>query len=148
MIARQLSVIIENKLGAITEVLAVLQEKGISLRASSLAESGEFGIFRIVVNEPDKVEQLLREANFIVRATQVLVLTLDDDSGSLYYNMRKLSNAGINVEFTYGFATSSDIGARVILKVDNLQAAVKVLNCEQSVSESDNVEDEIPEFYW
>ena len=147
MIVRQLSIIIENRLGAITEVLAVLKENGISLRASALADSSEFGIFRIVVNEPDKVEQLLRKSNFTIRVTQVIALTLDDDPGSLYHNMRKLSDAGINVEYTYGFAASSEAGARVILKVDNLQLAVRVLHGQQKF-DTESVEEEIPEFYW
>lgn len=148
MIVRQLSVILENRPGAITEVLAVLKENGVNLRASALTESGEFGIFRIVVNDPEKVERLLLNSNFTVRVTQVLGLTLDDDAGSLYQNMLKLTDAGINVEYTYGFAASADIGARVILKVDNLQLAVRILNEQQFQTNHNHEEDEIPGFYW
>jgi len=148
MIVRQLSVIVENRPGAITEVLAVLKENEVNLRASALAEKGEFGIFRIIVNDPEKVEELLRNSNYTVRVTQVLGLTLDDDAGSLYHNMLKLTDAGINVEYTYGFATSADIGARVILKVDNLQLAIRILNGQQSETKLNQEEDEIPEFYW
>ncbi len=148
MIVRQLSVILENRPGAITEVLAVLKENGINLRASALAESGEFGIFRIVVNDSEKVEHLLLNSNFTVRVTQVLGLTLDDDAGSLYQNMLKLTDAGINVEYTYGFAASTDIGARVIIKVDNLQLAVRILDEQQLQTNPKHEEDEIPGFYW
>lgn len=148
MIVRQLSVIVENRPGAITEILAVLKENGINLRASALAEKGEFGIFRIVVNDPEKVERLLRNSNFTVRVTHVIGLALDDDAGSLYQNMLKLTDAGINVEYIYGFAASADIGARVILKVDNLQLAVRILNGQQSEINFNHEEDDIPEFYW
>lgn len=148
MIVRQLSIILENRLGALTELLAVLKDNGVNLRASALVDTSEFGIFRIVVNDPEKVEQLLRNSNFTVRVTYVLALKLDDDAGSLYENMFKLSDAGINVEYTYGFAASSDVGARVILKVDNLQLAVKILNGQQSENDPNHDEDEIPEFYW
>ena len=148
MIVRQLSVIVENRPGAITEVLAVLKENGVNLRASALAESGEFGIFRIVVNDPEKVERLLRDSNFTVRVTQVIGLALDDDAGSLYRNMLKLTDARINVEYIYGFAASADIGARVILKVDNLELAVRIISEQEYGTKLDNEVDEMPEFYW
>ena len=148
MIVRQLSIILENRLGAITEVLAVLKENGINLRASALADTSEFGILRIIVNDPEKVEQMLLKSNFTVRVTQVLALALDDDAGSLYENMRKLSDAGVNVMYTYGFAASPGIGARVILKVDNLQLAVRILNGQKVEPYLHDEEDEIPDFYW
>ncbi len=146
MIIRQMSVFLENRPGAMAEVLAVLKDHKVNMRALALADTSDFGILRLVVNEPDKIGTILRNAGFTVKITQVLALTVEDDPGSLYEKLTKFSDAGVNVEYMYAFAAAGDSFARVVLKVDNLELATKIANGQELSAES-GVEEE-PSFYW
>ena len=146
MIIRQMSVFLENRPGAMAEVLAVLKDHKVNMRALALADTSDFGILRLVVNEPDKIGTILRDAGFTVKITQVLALTVEDDPGSLYEKLTKFSDAGVNVEYMYAFAAAGDSFARVVLKVDNLELATKIANGQELSAES-GVEEE-PSFYW
>ena len=146
MIIRQMSVFLENRPGAMAEVLAVLKDHKVNMRALALADTSDFGILRLVVNEPDKIGTILRNAGFTVKITQVLALTVEDDPGSLYEKLTKFSDAGVNVEYMYAFAAAGDSFARVVLKVDNLELATKITNGQELSAES-GVEEE-PSFYW
>lgn len=147
MIIRQLSVFVENKPGTLAEVLAALKEIEVNIRAMAVADTADFGILRIIVNEPDKVEQALREAGFTVKITQVLMLNVNDSPGSLYEQLQKLSEAGVNVEYVYAFAAAGDDYARVVIKVDNLAKAERIANGEEQKSEQEQIET-LPAFYW
>mgnify|MGYP003585168017 FL=1 len=146
MIIRQMSVFLENRPGAMAEVLAVLKDHRVNLRALALADTSDFGILRLIVNEPDKIGCILRDAGFTVKITQVLALTLEDDPGSLYEKLMKFSGAGVNVEYMYAFAAAGDSFARVVLKVDNLELAAKIANGQEPSAESGTEEE--PSFYW
>ena len=150
MIIRQMSVFVENKPGALAEVLATLKEHEVNIRAMAVADTADFGILRIIVNDPEKVEKILRGNGFTVKMTQVLTLTIADSPGSLYEKMKKLSDAGVNVEYMYAFAATGDGFARVVLKVDNLARAVSIANGQQQESETDKESDneDGPAFYW
>ncbi len=141
MIIKQISVFIENRPGTLAEVLTVLGDNNINIRALSVADTSDFGILRLVVNEPDKVERILKEANLAVKVTPVLTLKITDKPGGLLADVRRLTAAGINIEYVYAFAASAAEEARVVLKVDDLAKAAKVLNGE--VAEADG-----PGFYW
>lgn len=146
MIIRQMSVFVENRPGALAEVLAVLKEHEVNIRALAVADTADFGILRIIVNDPEKVERILRGTGFTVKITQVLTLTVDDNPGSLYEKMQRLSDAGVNVEYMYAFAATGDGFARVVLKVDNLARAVSIANGQQQQFDED--EETGPDFYW
>ena len=146
MIIRQMSVFLENRPGAMAEVLAVLKDHKVNMRALALADTSDFGILRLVVNEPDKIGTILRNAGFTVKITQVLALTVEDDPGSLYEKLMKFSDAGVNVEYMYAFAAAGDSFARVVLKVDNLELAAKIANGQELLAESGSEEE--PSFYW
>jgi hypothetical protein len=143
MIIQQISVFVENKPGAMCEVLTVLKEKGINLRALSLADTADFGIIRLIVKEPDKVEQTLKAAGFAVKMTPVLAIKVPDDPGGLFEQVQKLSSAGINIEYMYAFAANGGSEARVVLKVDDLERA-ELLVCGEKTSETSQT----PNFYW
>jgi len=78
MIIKQISVFVENRPGTLVEVLGVLSEHGINIRALSVADTADFGILRIIVNEPEKVERVLRGANLTVKMTPVITMTVGD----------------------------------------------------------------------
>lgn len=150
MIINQLSVFVENQPGKLAEVLGVLHSHGINIRAMSVADTADFGILRIVVNEPEKVQQILRGAGFTVRITPVVCIVLSDQPGGLFEYVSKLSSSGINIEYIYAFAANAtDKHARVVLKVDNLSLAERLISGKGEVA--DPYQDEpvsAPDFYW
>jgi len=150
MIINQLSVFVENQPGKLAEVLGVLHTHEINIRAMSVADTADFGILRIVVNEPEKVQHILRGAGFTVKITPVVGIILSDQPGSLYEHVSKLSSAGVNIEYIYAFAANStDKHARVVLKVDNLTLAERLISgeCEATEPYRDDA-CATPNFYW
>lgn len=146
MIIQQISVFLENRTGTLAEVLATLYENNINIRAMSVAETADFGILRFIVNQPEKVEQVLRKAQFALRVTPVLTMVLDDSPGSLLDRIEKLSSAGINIEYFYAFAVVGTERARIVLKVDALQEAEQLLG-EYEEGQHREKEQET-DFYW
>ncbi|AIF53822.1 ACT domain-containing protein [Pelosinus sp. UFO1] len=146
MIIQQISVFLENRTGTLAEVLATLHENNINIRAMSVAETADFGILRFIVNQPDKVEQVLRKAQFALRVTPVLTMVLDDSPGSLLGRIEKLSSAGINIEYFYAFAVVGTERARIVLKVDALKEAEQLLG-EYEEGQHREKEQET-DFYW
>ncbi len=141
MIIKQISVFLENKPGTLAEVLSGLDRHNINLRAMSVADTADFGILRLVVNEPDIVEQALKGASLAVKTTPVLAMKVSDKPGGLLAEVKKLTAAGINIEYVYAFAAPAADEARVVLKVDDLDAAEKILNDKADGGEG-------PNFYW
>ena len=149
MIIHQLSVFIENQGGKLAEVLGVLKAHEINIRAMAVADTSDFGVLRIIVNEPEKVQHILRGAGFTVKVTPVLTILVTDQPGSLFEQVDRLSAAGVNVEYVYAFAATSAETARVVLKVDNLPLAERLINSEGKPA--DPYQDEtgaVPNFYW
>lgn len=147
MIIQQISVFVENRPGTLAEVLAVLKEHAVNMRALSVADTADFGILRLVVNEPDKVERILRGAGYAVKSTPVLTLTVSDKPGGLLEQVEKLSNSGINIEYVYAFAATSADEARVVIKVDNIERAERIINGDATAS-AGREKSETPGFYW
>ncbi|MDR7867955.1 MAG: ACT domain-containing protein [Sporomusaceae bacterium] len=143
MIIKQISVFLENKPGTLAEVLSVLDRHNINLRAMSVADTADFGILRLVVNEPDKVEQALKGASLAVKTTPVLAMKVSDKPGGLLAEVKKLTTAGINIEYVYAFAAPAAEEARVVLKVDDLAKAEKVLKGDKAAEGGEG-----PNFYW
>lgn len=148
MIIQQISVFVENRPGTLAEVLGVLKEHAINLRALSVADTADFGILRMIVNDPAKVERILRGGGYAVKSTPVLTMTIDDTPGGLLEKMDRLNAAGINVEYVYAFATTSAHEARVVIKVDNLERAARIINGETIPGPADAATDDVPGFYW
>lgn len=147
MIIQQISVFVENRPGTLAEVLAVLKDHDINLRALSVADTADFGILRMIVNEPEKVERILRGAGYAVKATSVLTLTVADTPGGLLEKLQQMSAAGINIEYVYAFAATSSSEARVVIKVDNLERAERILNGDATKPAAKEKGD-VPGFYW
>lgn len=100
---QQISVFVENRPGALQSMTAVLAENGIDMRAFSLAETSDFGIARIIVDDVYKTTTVLRDAEFVHSVTQVLGVALSDTPGGLDKVLRVLADAGVNVEYMYAF---------------------------------------------
>ncbi len=113
---KQLSIFLENRKGRLLEVTEVLFKAAVNTRALSLAESAEFGILRLVVNNPEKAKNLLASSGFTVKQQDVFAVEVDDKPGSFYQVVKLLAGADINIDYTYAFVGNSD-RAILIFKV-------------------------------
>ena len=125
----QLSVFIENKAGRITEVTDALAKAGLNIRGFAVSDTADFGIVRVIVNDPDAGKTALEAAGFTVRETPVLVVNLSEDRpGGLAAALKTVSDAGVNVEYIYSLVSTylalnvADVDkARDLLKDTNIE---------------------------
>jgi hypothetical protein len=125
MLAKQLSIFLENKSGRLTQVAEVLGQAGINLSAMSIADNSDFGILRCIVSDPDTAHKLLKDAGFTVKITDVIGMTVPNTPGSLAVILKHLSDNGIFIEYLYSFANGD--GANVIIRPNDLQACERIL---------------------
>lgn len=123
----QISVFIENRPGRLSAITKVLGDNDIDIRALSLADTTNFGILRLIVNDPEKAEKVLRENGFTVSRTKVIAVQVTDNPGGLHTTLEQLHSVGISVEYAYAFITRKTEGAFVILRVEDNEAAAKHL---------------------
>lgn len=127
MLVKQISVFVENARGTLSRVTEVLAENNINIRALSIADTTDFGILRLIVQEPEKAVEVLREKEITVKATDVIVVEIDDRPSGLHKALSALRDADVAVEYMYAFVTEKENEAYVILKSDNPQKAMGAL---------------------
>ena len=127
MKTKQLSVFLENKPGALVEPCRLLAKAGISIETFSLADTREFGILRLVVEDSDKARRLLLRNGFAVKVTNVVVIEVPDRAGQLADVLNSLSGTGINVKYGYGFTMKRDNKGVLVFSFDDPDNAVAVL---------------------
>lgn len=127
MAVKQISVFLENKSGRLAAVAKLLGEKGVNIRALSIADTSDFGILRLIVNDPDKAYKALKEGGFTVSATDVLAVAVPDAPGGLAPALAALENAGINIEYLYAFVAQRENMAMVLFKVNDTDGATAAL---------------------
>ena len=130
MLVKQLSVFIENKEGHLAAITRTLKEAGIDLRALSVFDSAEFGILRMVADDPYKAETLLKDAGHVVKMMDVLAVEPEDHVGAMNAIFETLGAAGVNVEYAY-FSIMRQNGhalPHVILKTSDDARAMQVLS--------------------
>jgi len=130
MHAEQISIFLENKAGRLSEVTRIFEEGRINIRALSLADTSDFGILRLIVNDNEKAKRLLKENGFTVRITEVVAVEVQDKPGGLHQILTTLSKAGVNVEYMYAFVRQSGQNAVLIFRFDSTAAATEVLRRE------------------
>ncbi|HOV78936.1 MAG TPA: ACT domain-containing protein [Bacillota bacterium] len=130
MKVKQISVFLENKSGRLAQVTRALGENGINIRALSIADTTDFGILRLIVNEPDRAYRTLKEAGFTVSATDVIAVEVADRPGGLAEALGHLDRAGINIEYLYAFVQKASNAALVVFRVEQIDEAVKALQKE------------------
>ena len=124
MSVNQISVFLENRPGALKAMTGVLAENQIDMRAFSLAESSDFGIARIIVDNIDKTTEVLKAAGFVHSITPVIGVALSDTPGGLDRILSVLAAAQVNVEYMYAFLGGRENAAYMIFRVaDNDKAA-------------------------
>jgi hypothetical protein len=127
MKVEQLSIFLENKAGRLAEVTRALSKADINIRALSLADTSEFGILRLIVNDHEKAKAVLKEQGFTVGRTHVVAVEVADRPGGLDAILQLLSAGGINVEYMYAFVQASGRDAALILRFDKTDEALELL---------------------
>lgn len=127
MFIKQISLFVENQPGKMVEATDVLSQGGVDISALSLADTTDFGILRIIVDQPDKAVELLRERDYIVKQTDVIAAVMDDRPGGLSAVLRILAGAGVSVEYMYAFVGNRQGHAVVVMRTDAPDKAQQAL---------------------
>lgn len=127
MHVEQLSIFLENRSGRLAEVTNVLARASINIRALSLADTADFGILRLIVNDTERARQALRESGFTVEKTPVVAIEVPDRPGGLAGILAVIKDNGINVEYMYAFVEKSGQNAIVVFRFDDPDRSVDVL---------------------
>lgn len=128
MKVKQISVFLENKNGRLAEVTRLLGGAGINLRAVSIADTADFGILRLVCDQPDQAAKLLHDNNFTARETEVIGIIVDDQPGGLAKVMTLFEEKGVNIEYLYSSLMSQGNQAVEIFKVGDIDLGLKILD--------------------
>lgn len=124
---KQLSVFLENKPGALSEPCRLLAKAGVNIQTFSLADTREFGILRLVVEDSEKARRLLQRNGFAVKVTKVIVLETPDRPGGLAAVLDALDGTGISVKYAYGFTVKPGDKGVLVFSFDDPDAAGEVL---------------------
>jgi len=123
----QVSIFIENTKGRLAEVCGLLGNNNINIKALTIAETPEFGILRVVLNDTEKAKKVLKENGFIAKIAPVVAVEVSDTPGGLAKALKVLADNNINLEYMYGFVEKASEKALMVLKFDNVEKAIDVL---------------------
>ena len=127
MAIKQLTVFIQNKKGTVVAVTDILSKNGVNLRALSIAETQDFGILRLIVNDEATAEKVLADNGYIIKVIDVLGVKIGDAPGKLTEALSVLDEKDINVEYLYAFMARTEKHAYVVLRVEDNDAAEEAL---------------------
>ena len=127
MAIKQLTVFIQNKKGTVVSVTDILSKNGINLRALSIAETQDFGILRLIVNDERAAEKVLEENGYLIKVIDVVGVKIGDEPGKLTAALDVLDKSNINVEYLYAFMARTEKHAYVVLRVEDNAVAEKAL---------------------
>lgn len=127
MFAKQLTVFIENRTGRLSEVLDVLKENGVNILSLSLADTTEFGLLRLIVDNAALGKERLTEKGFSSLLSDVSIIKIPHKVGSLQQLLKTVDENGVNIEYMYGLSIESD-EAYVVLKASDVNKIDKILN--------------------
>jgi len=127
MAIKQLTVFVQNRKGTIVAVTDILSKNNINMRALSIAETEDFGILRLIVNDEDAAEKVLKEQGYLIKVVDVVGVKIGDEPGKLTSALDVLDKADINVEYLYAFMARTEKHAYVVLRVEDNEAAESAL---------------------
>jgi hypothetical protein len=140
MAIKQLTIFVENKQGALVSITDTLSKHNINLRALSIAETPDFGILRLIVNDEETAEKILAEEGYLIKITDVVGVKISDEPGKLSEALRVLDEHKINMEYLYAFMTRTEKHAYVVLRVeDNAKAEALLENAGFHIITDDDV---------
>jgi hypothetical protein len=139
MNVKQLSVFIENKPGHLQKVLHILAENKINIATLTIAETADFGILRLIVNDVEKGKQVLHDNSITCSITDVLAIELEDTPGSLHKAIETFTSKNLNIEYMYAFTEKRGDKAVMLFRFDNIESAIAALK-EENYNIVDSIE--------
>lgn len=127
MRVEQIAVFLENKSGRLAEITSILADNGINIRALSVADTADFGILRLIVDQVEKAKTVLKQSGFTVGKTNVIAVEVPDRTGGLFSVLKVVEKAGLNVEYMYAFVNKSGENAVLIFRFDEMDKAIETL---------------------
>lgn len=127
MAIRQLTIFVQNRQGAIVSITEALAANQVNIRALSIAETEDFGILRLIVNDDATAQKTLSDAGYLIKVTEVVGVKIGDAPGKLTGALDVLDKAGINLEYLYAFMARTEKHAYVVLRVEDNAAAEAAL---------------------
>jgi hypothetical protein len=127
MSVKQISVFLENKKGRLAEVTKTLSHEKINIRALSLADTADFGVLRIIVDNPERSLTVLKSHGFVAQVTEVIAVEVEDRPGGLSQILEVLDQDNVNVEYMYAYVEKSRENAIVICRIDDRERALQIL---------------------
>ena len=119
MAIRQLTIFVQNRQGAIVSITEALAANQLNIRALSIAETEDFGILRLIVNDEETAQKTLSDAGYLIKVTEVVGVKIGDAPGKLTGALAVLDKAGINLEYLYAFMARTEKHAYVVLRVED-----------------------------
>jgi hypothetical protein len=124
---KQISIFVQNKPGRLAKVTRILGEANVDIRALSVAEIGDFGIIRLIVDKPETAVEALEAKGVTVKLTEVLAVEMENKPGGLAKVAELLGDEGVNIEYAYAFMTRDPEKAVLLMRVDNKSRAENIL---------------------
>jgi hypothetical protein len=125
---QQISIFLENSAGRLAEVTRVLKDGGVNLRAIMIADTADFGILRVIVDNVDKAKDILQKAQFTIKTTDVLAVTISDKVGSLAEVLAIFDRNKVNIEYLYAALDKAGETAVVIIRTDDIERGLSVVD--------------------
>ena len=127
MAVKQLSIFVENETGRLANLTQILADHGIDLNAATIAETGEYGILRCIVQNPEEAAKVLAKEGFMASTSDVLAVSIDNRPGGLNRILQALAGAGIGVKYIYSTIQDAKGGAVIMMKTDDPERAERIL---------------------
>ncbi len=127
MLVQQVYCFIENKSGRLSEIADVLSQNNININALQLADASEYGVLRMIVNDPEKAKQVLRDSGVMCKVSTALAIAIDDVPGGFAKALHLLTDEGIDVKYMYACISNANGKALMIVSVDDPQSAEEII---------------------
>lgn len=127
MTINQISVFIENKPDTLAHLTDIMAKNNINMRAMMLADTSDFGVARFIVDDSERAEEIIKNADYIVKTTGVIAIQIPDEPGSLNKILKLLADNGRNIEYMYGFTGKKTNSACMIIRTTDIPKTVEVL---------------------
>ena len=127
MLIKQMSVFVENTTGRLAELTRILAENGIDIKASTIADTVDFGILRCIVPNPEEATRILTEAGFTASITEVIAVSIEDKPGGFHKVLQILADNDIAVDYIYSAIQAKDDKAIIMIRVEEQEKAIRVL---------------------
>lgn len=127
MAIRQVSVFLNDTPGTLADLTGILMQNDISLRALNVADARDFGIVRLITDDPDATVAAFEDVGYVCSIRDVLAFAISDKAGAMHELLKALGDAGVNIDYSYAFTTTREHHAYMVARVRDVEAAEKAL---------------------